>query len=48
MSVLLPDSGDVDILRHNMNAGFALYHHHAHLKSLEDRAIPLHIPVFPR
>ena len=41
---LLQNHADLDILQHNMNTGFAL-HHHAHLTSLEDRAIPLCIPI---
>ena len=44
-NVLLPNPPDTDILPSNMNVGFALTHHHAHFQSLEDRAIPLCIPV---
>lgn len=43
--VLLSNHHDVDILRPNMNARFAHNHHHSHHTSLEDRAIPLCIPV---
>ena len=44
-NLLLSNAIDMDILRLNMKMRFAHTYHHAHPTSLEDRAIPLCIPV---
>jgi hypothetical protein len=43
--ILLSNPLDMDILPRNMNIQFAHMHHHAHPKSLEDRAMSVCIPV---